>query len=500
MRCSRTEEHRGLQVATPMLRSIALSALLLPTMSRLLVAFTTLIGSLLSMLLPGGTPALAQARPELPADNLSVYVQELDTGKVVLALNEHTPRSPASTIKVLTTFAALDMLGPAYTWKTRAYLDGTLSRSQLQGNLILVGGGDPYLTSERWWRFVQNLRELGLERISGDVVIDNSYFAATPGGRGDFDNQPFRSYNVFPDALMVNFQTSRFTVQAQGPGGRPQVLVHPMPANLQVRNQLRLGNGRCQGYNRGVSFSTPDTDANTVVVSGVFPAACGSFSLARAIMNAPDYAFGTFQTLWEQSGGQLEGTQRLATLPPQARLFHEYESVPLTEVIRLVNKYSNNVMARHLLLTLAARQGALPATADAGRQAIQSWLTQRNVQIPGLVIDNGSGLSRAERLTAQGLGEVLNLAWDSPFMPEFAASLPLSAIDGTLRNRFKDEAMQGRLRLKTGHLDDVSALAGFVTAASGKRYVAVIFVNHPGAQSGSGQAIQAQLIRWIFEQ
>lgn len=447
---------------------------------------------------PAVTRTMQQLR--MPADSLSVYVQELDTGKVVLALNEQRPRSPASTIKVLTTFAALDMLGPAYTWKTRAYLDGTLSQSQLQGDLVLVGGGDPYMTSERWWRFVQNLRELGLERINGDVVIDNSYFAPTPGGRGDFDSQPFRSYNVFPDALMVNFQTSRFTVQAQGQGQRPQILVHPQPANLQVRNQVRVGNGRCQGYNRGLSFSTPDPNANTVVVSGVFPAACGSFSLARAIMSAPDYAYGTFQTLWEQSGGQVQGALRVASRPPQSRLFHEYESVPLTEVIRMVNKFSNNVMARHLLLTLGAQQGVLPATPESGRQAIESWLIRQNIQMPGMVLDNGSGLSRAERLTAAGLGEVLKVAWGSPFMPEFASSLPLSAIDGTLRNRFKEDELQGRLRLKTGHLDDVSALAGFVNSASGKRYVAVIFVNHPGAQRGSGQAVQAQVIRWIFDQ
>src|SRR5690606_12293432 len=156
----------------------------------------------------------------------------------------------------------------------------------------------------------------------------------------------------------------------------------------------------------------------------------------------------------------------------------------LTEVIRMVNKFSNNVMARHLLLTLGAQQGVLPATPESGRQAIESWLIRQNIQMPGMVLDNGSGLSRAERLTAAGLGEVLKVAWGSPFMPECGSSLPLSAIGGTLRNRFKDDERQGRLRLETGHLDDVSALAGFVNSASGKRYVAVIFVNHPGAQRG----------------
>jgi D-alanyl-D-alanine carboxypeptidase/D-alanyl-D-alanine-endopeptidase (penicillin-binding protein 4) len=172
----------------------------------------------------------------------------------------------------------------------------------------------------------------------------------------------------------------------------------------------------------------------------------------------------------------------------------------LAEIIRLVNKYSNNVMARHLLLTIGAERLGAPATTERGRNAVRAWLASRGITMPGFVLDNGSGLSRAEHVTARGLGEMLNIAWHSPFMPEFAASLPLSATDGTLRNRFKSPGMQGRIRLKTGHLDDVSALAGFVNAASGKTYVVVIIVNHPGAHAGTGEEVQAELIRWLFGQ
>lgn len=441
-------------------------------------------------------------RATIPTRNVSIYVRDAGTNEVVLEVNDDQPRSPASVIKVLTTYAALDALGPGYTWKTRAYLGGRLANGVLNGDLIVAGGGDPYMTDERWWRFVQNLRERGLAKITGDFVIDPSYFAPQEGSRGDFDAQPFRSYNVLPDALMVNFQTSRFTLIANPQREQPLILVNPLPANLDLRNQVRLGNGRCQGYNRGISFATPDPiDApNTVVVSGVFPAACGSYSISRAIMTAPDYAYGTFRTLWTQSGGAIDGELRIETSPPSATLFYEHDSLPLPEVIRLVNKYSNNVMARHLMLTLGVERYGPPATIEGGRNAIRTWLAGRGIEIPGFVLDNGSGLSRAERITARGLGEMLDLAWHSPFMPEFAASLPLSATDGTLRNRFKSPGMQGRIRLKTGHLDDVSALAGFVNAASGKTYVVVIIVNHPGAHRGSGEAVQAELIRWVFGQ
>lgn len=441
-------------------------------------------------------------RVGIPPRNVSIYVRDANSNSVVLEVNDNQPRSPASVIKVLTTYAALDSLGPNYTWKTRAYLGGRLANGVLNGDLFVVGGGDPYMTAERWWRFVQALREQGLAKISGDLVIDHNYYAPSEGNRADFDAQPFRSYNVLPDALMVNFQTSRFTVIANDQRAKPLIMINPLPANLVVRNQVRLGGGRCQGYDRGIVFDTPDPidDPNTLVVSGVFPASCGNYSISRAIMTAPDYAYGTFRTLWTQSGGAIDGALRMETLPAEAPLFYEHDSLPLSEVIRLVNKYSNNVMARQLMLTLGVEKFGPPATTESGRNAVRAWLSTRGIDMPGFVLDNGSGLSRAERVTARGLGEMLDMAWHSPFMPEFAASLPLSATDGTLRNRFKSPGMQGRIRLKTGHLDNVSALAGFVNAASGKTYVVVIIVNHPGAQGGIGESVHAELIRWVFGQ
>jgi D-alanyl-D-alanine carboxypeptidase/D-alanyl-D-alanine-endopeptidase (penicillin-binding protein 4) len=217
-------------------------------------------------------------------------------------------------------------------------------------------------------------------------------------------------------------------------------------------------------------------------------------------MSAPEYAYGTFKTLWEQSGGTIKGHLRLEPLPAKAHLLHEFESLTMGEVVRLVNKFSNNVMARHLLLTMAAEKYGTPATMENGRRAVQAWLASKQVSIPGLVLDNGSGLSREERITARGLAQVLHAGWHSQYMPEFVASLPLAGTDGTLRNRFRSHAMQGRIRMKTGHMDDVSSLAGYVNAVSGNTYIATIIVNAPGAHFGVGDDIQAELLRWIFAQ
>ncbi len=453
---------------------------------------------------PAVTRALEQER--IPGKSLSVFVQDVRTDEIFMALNADVPRQPASTIKVLTSIVALDILGPAYTWTTRAYTTAPIKQGVLDGDLVIVGGGDPYMIAERWWSFVMQLRQTGLTAINGDIVIDRTWFAPLSEDRGRFDKQPERSYNVVPDALMINFQTATFSIGSGivTPGANAKlatVSVDPMPANLELENNVRFGGGGCRRAQQGLRFDTPQgPSGNTLRIRGVIPRNCGRYSTSRAIMSAPEFAYGTFRSLWEQSGGSISGKLRLQPLPPKARLLVEFNSLTLGEVVRLVNKFSNNVMARTLLLTVAAEQYGAPATTENGRRAVQAWLNVKHIDIPGLVLDNGSGLSRDERITARGLAQVLHAGWHSQFMPEFIASLPLAGTDGTLRNRFNTPSMRGRIRMKTGHLDDVSSLAGYVNAVSGNTYIVAIVVNHPGAEFGVGDDVQAAVLRWVFGQ
>src|SRR3954469_10103267 len=265
----------------------------------------------------------------IPARDVSIYVRDANTKEIVVDQLIDAPRSPASTIKVLTTFAALDTLGPAYTWKTRAFATSPVSNGVLHGDLYLVGGGDPYMTSERWWSFVQALRETGLAKIDGDVVIDNSFFAPLLESRADFDAQPFRSYNVLPDALMVNFQTTRITIASNPQRSRPLITANPLPSNLQLRNEVRQTSGRCAGESGALRFTEAADDPNALIVSGDIPLSCGTFTIARAITNAPNFAYATFRTLWTQSGGAIVGAGRLGIVPSNAPLLYEHPSLPL---------------------------------------------------------------------------------------------------------------------------------------------------------------------------
>ena len=441
------------------------------------------------------------AAQRVPGTSVSVYVREIGRDEPLLSYNSSIPRNPASTMKVVTTWAALELLGPAYTWRTRAYAAGTLRDGVLDGDLVLVGGGDPYMTADRWWGFVNSVRQAGVDRVTGDVIIDNGYFQSQGDDRAAFDNKPGSTYNVLPDALLVNFQTVTFNLFPDLATQALRASAYPRPSNLDLRSAVKVDRGACRRGGGGVAVTTPDgPSGNSVEFTGRYQAACGPITFTRAVMRAPDYAYGTFRSFWEDSGGRLDGGWRLGALPAGARLLATQDSVSLAEVIRLVNKFSSNVMARQLLLTLGAEKVGRPGSIQGGRKAINDFLVERGIVVPELVLENGSGLSREERITAAGLADVLAAAWRGQYMPEFAASLPLSATDGTLRRRFNSPEMQGRLRMKTGTLEGVSALAGYVNAASGRTYVAVILVNHPGAQLGAGSAVQTALVQWVFGQ
>jgi D-alanyl-D-alanine carboxypeptidase/D-alanyl-D-alanine-endopeptidase (penicillin-binding protein 4) len=448
---------------------------------------------------PAPTPApvsSAISSGRIATRSVSFVVLDVESGRLAASLNADTPRSPASTIKLVTTFAALDSLGPAYTWHTQALASGTLEDGVLDGDLILKGGGDPYMTLERWWSFVGTLRATGLRSIRGDIVIDETAFALPPEDPAAFDGRPHQAYNAEPDALMVNFQSVEFKVLPNAAARRIDIVSTPTPANLVVDNRIGFTAGRCSGSAARVEFEVPSADWDRVVFSGILSSECTGRSITRVLLSPPSYAFGTFVELWRESGGTFEGKWRIAAAPAAATPLVSFDSLPLADVVRLTNKFSNNLMARHLLLTLGAERFGLPATVDKGIRAISSWSQERGLPLSDMEIDNGSGLSRTARISVLELAAVLRAAHRSRYAPEFIASLPLAGVDGTLRSHMQG-VDPGSVRLKTGHLDGVSGVAGYVTGASGKTYVVVSLVNQPQVDAAPADAVHAALVRWV---
>jgi D-alanyl-D-alanine carboxypeptidase/D-alanyl-D-alanine-endopeptidase (penicillin-binding protein 4) len=436
---------------------------------------------------------------ELPKSSLSVFVQDVQSSRPLIAFNATTPRNPASVMKLVTTLAALEEFGPGHRWETEALASTPMAAGRLEGHLYLRGGGDPYIVTESFWRFLRELRKQGLEHIGGDLVVDNSLFEVEPEDPGEFDGRPYRSYNVTPRALLVNFNTVRFQFRPDENGKRVIITPDPPLTTMTIDNQLELIDGDCGTHLRRLRMEVAvNGEVDTVQFRGKYPTSCGTFAVDRSV-NAPlPYVYGIFDALWQEMGGSIDGSVRAGMVPEDARRLYRMQSLTLAELIRAINKHSNNVMTRGLLLSLGVARYGEPGSIDKGRRAIVEWLDKRRIPRDGLVLDNGSGRSRTARITVATLGELLLAAYRSPLMPEFVSSLPLSGIDGTMRLRYRHDPLEGRLHVKTGLIDDVNAIAGYLVADDGHTYVVAAMQNHPGIHRGRGRHVQDALLEWLY--
>ncbi|MBS4097929.1 MAG: D-alanyl-D-alanine carboxypeptidase/D-alanyl-D-alanine-endopeptidase [Sulfuricella sp.] len=440
-------------------------------------------------------PTVAKALHEagIPEQYVAIYLRETGATKPLLEHQSRAPLSPASTMKLVTTYAALELLGPAYTWQTGLLAETAPQNGMLEGDLYLKGSGDPALTIERFWLLLRDLRQLGVRELRGDLILDDSRFAAPGGDPGAFDNAPLRPYNALPDALLVNFKSTRFRLLPGDNGTGVRLIADPAPPQLVVENRLRGVEGECGDWREGIETSVERNGGATVKVafSGDYPLACGERNWHLALFDNTTYVSSLFRLLWEEMGGVLRGAAKRGVTPAAARLLASSESRQLADVVRDVNKFSNNVMARQLLLTLGN------GSSEAGAQALNAWLAEKGQRFPELAIENGSGLSRRERISAEHLGELLAAAWRSPVMAEFVASLPIAGIDGTMKKRLVERGVAGHAHIKTGSLKGVKAIAGYVHDRKGRQIVAVFLINHPNA--AAGQAAQDALLEWIYQ-
>ncbi len=466
----------------PWLATLALGALLTP-------------GLVSADRLPAPLRALF-AREHVPLNGISIYLRRIGAPRPLLAYRAHTPRDPASVMKLVTALVTLYTLGPAYTWRTGAYARGPIIHGVLHGNLYLRGGGDPYLITKSFWDLLHGLRRLGLRGIDGHVVLDQHYLHAPRARRGAFDGERDRTYNVRPQALLVNFQAVDFRFL---PGAsKVRVLPDPYPTTLRVINHLQLADGPCGDWRAHVHLRIAhEAWGNLAIFQGRYPRACGLQHVYRVTDNDRRYVSGVFAELWREQGGTLHGGFKTGRMPPGARLLYEVHSRPLADVLRSVDKYSNNVMGRLLVMTLGAVKEGLPGTTAKGLAVMRAWLARHHLRLPHLVLRNGVGLSRSERITAAEVGRILRYAYNGRYMPEYVSSLPIAGIDGTLRYRFLGSPVVGHLHGKTGTIDGVDTLAGYLQRG-GRRYIVVVLENYPTADTERGFRAEDGVIKWLY--
>ena len=424
---------------------------------------------------------------DIPLSNVSVVVQGLGREQPVLTHHPLQPRNPASVIKLVTTWVSLDVLGPTYTWPTEVYLLGERNGWRLDGDLAIKGYGDPFLVTEEFRKLLRSVRHLGLTEISGDLVIDDTVFVDAAGDPGEFDGDSFRTYNVLPNALLVNYKAIRYQFGIYPDGDGVLVTTDPVLANLEIVNRLSLASGRCRGYQAGITVDVRGEAAERVFLSGDFPAACAPYSLTRSALRHDSFAYGVFATLWRELGGIQTGAWRRGRVSEELEPILVWESPPLLDIIRRINKFSNNVMTRQLLFTLGVEASDRPGTRADGVDVIHDHLASRGLNVDSLVIDNGAGLSRRTRISVRLLADMLELAQQPPYGAEFVASMSIGGLDGTTRRRFDGAEALGRSHVKTGSLDDVAAIAGYVHASSGITYVVAAMINATDAHRGTGE-------------
>ncbi len=437
----------------------------------------------------------ALAAHGVPLSAVAVRVEAVDGRPILLSHREHAAMNPASVMKLVTSEAALDLLGPAFRFHTDVLLDGALKDGVLEGNLVLRGGGDPKLTYDRLWQMLHRLRARGLREIRGDVIVDRGYFAPETYDAAAFDERPLRAYNVAPDALLVNFGAIDFTFV---PGDEAvSVVAEPDLPNVQVTSRLRLASGSCGAWRHDVRFDVHEEGmVATVAFTGAYPQDCGEQGWPLAVFDAHRYFESLFRWLWSEAGGKLAGKVRDGATPAGARLFYRERSQPLALLLRDMNKYSNNVMARNLFLALSAEPNGGGGNIAQSAQVVRHWLAAKGIDAPELALENGSGLSRGERVSAATLAALLRAAWASDSMPELAASFPIFAVDGTFKDH-EGVQSQGHAHVKGGTLDGVQSLAGYVLDRAGRRWIVVMLVNHPNANRAQ-DALDA-LVEWVSE-
>ncbi len=463
-----------------------------------------ILAALLSLVVPCAHAVLpasvlqALRAAEIPSTAISVFVQSVTGGPARISHRAGVPMNPASVMKLVTTYAALDSLGPAYAWRTEAFMSGRLDDGVLQGDLFLRGSGDPSLSMEQLWLLLRDLRARGVRDIAGDVITDRSVFAPIRHDPGAFDNEPLAAYNVGPDPLLLAHNTLRIRVLPQA-GSTPLLWSEPPLEGLRVENRVLLTEGDCGDWKDALGARVIDADGEgaslTLQITGRFARECGERTWNVAPLPHAAFFGRALRAMWSELGGHVSGQVRDGQIPPDATPLTGIDSPPLAQVVRDVNKYSNNVMARQIFLTLGSANG-VPADNRTADAAIRAWAQRRNLALPSLVLDNGSGLSRDERISATDMAGLLRHAWASSVMPEFVSSMPVLSVDGTLRKRLRNSELSGQAHLKTGSLSDTRSIAGYVLDRNGERVLVVAWLNHPNARRA--QPVLEALLEWVW--
>jgi D-alanyl-D-alanine carboxypeptidase/D-alanyl-D-alanine-endopeptidase (penicillin-binding protein 4) len=426
-------------------------------------------------------------------NGMSVFIQDVNSKKPLLAYKDKTSRVPASVMKLITSYAALGVLGPNYRWPMDVFTQGKIQKGTLTGDLIIKGYGAPEFNKVELRKMLHAIRAKGIRSVKGRIVFDNSYFSIPKQSSAAFDGKGYASYNAQPDALLFNERISEFNIRANRRGKRVSVSTSTPTHNVKIVNRMRKVRRGCRPR---ISISHRGAITN-VTFSGTFSRRCGTRSYARVISRPAEMIYGSMKAMWKREvGGTLKTRFAIGKAPAKLKPLLRTYSRTLAEILPSIDKDSNNVMARQLLLSIGAKRTG-HGTPRSGANVVNQWLVSQGLRFPELRIENGSGLSRLARISARHLGDLLINAYRSPFRHYLMQSLAIAGVDGTMKRRLRGSLVRGKGFFKTGTLKNVRSIAGYVKAANGQTYVMAILHNDPKAKHRSIGAHNS-LIEWVY--
>jgi len=457
---------------------------------------------------------------QIPPEALSISITEIPTEldqlhntKNILEWRSNIAMNPASTMKLVTTIASLDILGPQYQWTTNIYTDGVIENSTLIGNIYFQGDGDPRLTSDELNKLMLSLKAIGIEKIDGNLIFDRSAYSPKDMEHITIDGETTRSYNLPPDPLLYSFRTLSFELIKNSSSNSVDITLDPPLALFKIDNKLKLIDGQCDEWREKLQFRILSPKNNldnnnqlTAQFLGTFAKSCPDIDFNIVNLDPNTFLTKGIAAAWERNGGiwGKSPTGVDGSVPTRATLLLSFKGSHLSDVVMDVNKHSNNVMARQLLLTLSLNQKGKPATTDNGEIVVNEWLTSKGLNFNDLNLENGSGLSRTETISTRNLTDLLITARHLSISNDFFKSLPVAGTDGTMKDRlvpyfkkYESLSVPPQARIKTGSLTQVRAISGYVISKSGKMYAASSFINHPN--SSRGREAHDQLLIWLLE-
>lgn len=458
-----------------------------------LLSLITLLSSLAFASLPSGIETIIAKYP-LDRHSIAIDIRDVHSGLNVGSLNTHAIMTPASVIKLLTTYSALLHLGFDYRWSTLFYYTGEIRGGTLYGDLVIKPHGDPNLSSTSIQAIAAKIRSKGISQITGDIIIDRSFFNIVNQDTSGFDENTYSAYNAMPDSMMFNERLT--TLKIAPKGGEVVVESDFKDESFKVINNAKVVYGSCRGSRAWPKVKiNKEYEKPLIFVSGTISNRCPERTIQKVVTKPYKSFYYALKETMREVGISNHSGLKLLNKPANAKALFIYKSRTLEESVSIINKDSNNVMARQLMLTLGAYIYNRPSTLYKGREAIKQILTKHGVHLtPQSFIDNGCGLSRLALLKASDLTKLLISAY-SRYGQRWLNTLSIAGVDGTTKRRFRKSFVKNRAWFKTGTIKGVKNIIGYVRGNSGALYSVVILVNHKKA--GYGAALQNDIIKWL---